>query len=302
MGHGSRCIAIAITALVGLAGAGCTRVGPPPPGNDRYVALGDSYTSAPLVPLQQVVGIPSGCLQSDHNYPHVVAPQLQFAQFEDASCSGATTDDMTGAQSVLLGPNPPQFDRLDANTKVVTLGIGGNDIGFAEIATTCAQGGLADPTGTPCQDTYVVDGDDTVSDRIAAMAPKLDAVLQGIHTRSPAAKVFVVGYPAILPDTGDGCYPVMPITVGDVPYVRAKELELNSTIQQVTQTRGDVFVDTYTPSIGHDACQLPGVKWVEPVVPTEPAAPVHPNLRGEAGMAAALIAALDADGIVTVTP
>jgi hypothetical protein len=43
---------------------------------------------------------------------------------------------------------------------------------------------------------------------------------------------------------------------------------------------GAEFVDTYTPSIGHDACQLPGTKWVEGLVPTAPAAPVHPNALG----------------------
>jgi hypothetical protein len=291
-------LSIGILSCTALVGAGCTRGGPPPP-DQRYVALGDSYTAGPLIPFQQTTRIPGGCLQSDHNYPHLVVAHL-LVPLEDASCSGATTDDMTGAQDVTLGTNGPQFDRLTAGTQVVTLGIGGNDIGFSDIAITCSQGGLQDPNGTPCQDAFVVNGDDTVSDRIAALSPKLTAVLDGIHTRSPAAKVFVVGYPAILPDTGDGCYPVMPITAGDVPYVRAKEQELNTTIQSVTTTHGDVFVDTYTPSIGHDACQLPGVKWVEPVVPTEAAAPVHPNARGEQGMSDAVVAALRANGVAVL--
>jgi lysophospholipase L1-like esterase len=295
---GGRFVACMVAAAVSLAGVGCVRQGPPP-SNERYVALGDSYTSGPLIPLPVVTAqMPAGCLQSDHNYPHVVAPHLSVP-LVDASCSGATTDDMTAAQDVTGTDNAPQFDRLTAQTKIVTLGIGGNDIGFADIAVACASGGLLHPDGTPCQDTYVVNGDDTISDAITAMKPKLAAVLDGIHQRSPQAKVFVVGYPAILPDTGDGCYPVMPITAGDVPYVRAKEQELNAAIQSVTAAHSDVFVDTYTPSIGHDACQAIGTKWVEPVVPTEPAAPVHPNARGEQGMATAVIAALNANGVPT---
>jgi lysophospholipase L1-like esterase len=285
-----RLLAILGTAFLALATSGCVQ---------RYVALGDSYTAGPVIPVQQHnAQIPGGCLQSDHNYPHLVAPELHLPQFADASCSGAKTDDMTSPQDVEFGPNPPQFDRLTRDTMVVTLGIGGNDIGFTEIATTCGQGGIQDPNGTPCQDTYVVNGTDQISERIAAMAPKLRAVLDGIHTRAPQAKVFVVGYPSILPDTGNGCFPVMPIAPGDVPYVRDKEKELNATIQAVTVGRGDVFVDTYTPSLGHDACQLPTVKWVEPVAPTEPAAPVHPNARGEAGMAAAVLDAMRANGVV----
>jgi lysophospholipase L1-like esterase len=209
----------------------------------------------------------------------------------DVSCSGAKTTDMTSPQSVSGGVNPPQFDSLDVNTTLVTLGIGGNDIGFTEILQNCFS---ATPTGTPCQDHYVVNGDDQLSDRIVATAPKVAAVLQGIHSRAPNARVFVVGYPAILPDTGSGCWPQMPVTSGDVPYLRAKELQLDAMLADQAAANNAVYVDTYTPSIGHDACQLPGTRWVEPVVPAAPAAPVHPNALGMQGMAAAVEAAIQA--------
>ncbi|MGH3586207.1 MAG: SGNH/GDSL hydrolase family protein, partial [Pseudonocardia sp.] len=52
------------------------------------------------------------------------------------------------------------------------------------------------------------------------------------------------------------------------------------------------FVDTYTPTIGHDVCQLPGTKWIEGLVPTAPAAPVHPNALGMAAMGKAVVDAL----------
>jgi lysophospholipase L1-like esterase len=291
-------IALATTGFVQRAGATLN------PQQRRYVALGDSYTAGPVIPLQlKTAEIPGGCLQSDHNYPHLVEQRVQLPQFKDASCSGAQTKDMTQAQGVDPdGPNAPQFDRLTTQTRVVTIGIGGNDIGFTDIAKTCGQLAVQDPLGQPCHDHYVVNGDDQIADRVAAMAPKLAAVLGGIHTRSAQAKVFVVGYPSILPDTGDGCYPIMPIAKGDVPWVRGIEKNLNATIKSVAGTNRSVFVDTYTPSLGHDACQLPTVKWVEPVVPTEPAAPVHPNARGEAGMAAAVIAAMRANGVPIPTP
>ncbi|MDQ1520415.1 MAG: hypothetical protein QOI55_1488, partial [Actinomycetota bacterium] len=262
-------IALATTGFVQRAGATLN------PQQRRYVALGDSYTAGPVIPLQLKTNeIPGGCLQSDHNYPHLVEQQLKLPQFKDASCSGAQTKDMTQPQGVDPdGPNAPQFDRLTSQTTVVTIGIGGNDIGFTDIAKTCGQLAVQDPLGQPCHDHYVVNGDDQIADRVAAMAPKLDAVLRGIHTRSPHAKVFVVGYPSILPDTGDGCYPIMPIAKGDVSWVRGIEKNLNATIKSVAGARNSVFVDTYTPSLGHDACQVPTVKWVEPVVPTEPAAP-----------------------------
>jgi hypothetical protein len=39
-------------------------------------------------------------------------------------------------------------------------------------------------------------------------------------------------------------------------------------------------VDLYSPTLGHDACQLPGIRWLEPVAAPLAAAPVHPNVLG----------------------
>jgi hypothetical protein len=171
----------------------------------------------------------------------------------------------------------------------VTLGIGGNDIGFSSIVQNCAT---VLPFGSPCKDQYVVNGDDRILDRINATAPKVASVLDGIHARSPQARVFVVGYPAILPNSGSGCWPTMPIAWNDVPYLRSKEKQLNSMLATQAAAHGASYVDVYTPSIGHDTCQSSSVRWVEPIVPTNAAAPVHPNARGERGMANAVVAAI----------
>jgi hypothetical protein len=272
----------ALVSLAALGLAGCS----------SYVALGDSYTAGPVIPAQQ--NDPAGCLRSDHNYPHLAAPSLNLSAFRDVSCSGATTANMTQLQDVTPGPNPPQFDALNSNTAAVSLTIGGNDIGFTSIAENCSS---PVHSGTPCQDKYVVNGDDTISDRIAATAPKVAAVLQGIKDRTVHAKVFLLGYLDILPDNGVGCYPQMPITDGDVPYLRDKEKQLNAMLDYVTVASGDVYVDTYAPSIGRDACQLPTVRWVEPVVPVNPAAPIHPNLAGMQATANVLLTAMHQNGL-----
>ncbi len=254
-----------------------------------YVALGDSYTSGPAIPNQDIAA--GQCYRSDHNYPHLVAPTLGATAFRDASCSGAQTKDMTGIQTADVGPdNPPQFNRLNSNTRLVTLGIGGNDIGFVSIFEDCAS---PTPTGHPCRDHYVVNGHDELRQRIAATAPKVTAVLKGIKARSPQAKILVVGYPAIFPDTGTGCWPQMPLAPDDVPYLRGIEKALNGMLAKTAAANHATYVDTYTPSIGHDACQpLTINRWIEPVVPNQPAAPVHPNAAGERGMADAVLATL----------
>lgn len=269
-------------ALATAALGACTPAAP-----DTYVALGDSYVAGPLIPDQSLS--PLGCLRSSRNYPALVRTQVRAAKFRDVSCSGATTRHMAETQGVTPGPNPPQLGALDGQTKIVTLGIGGNDIGFSSIVKDCA---LQNPFGSGCKATFVHDGRDELQERIAATGPKVAQVLAAIKARAPRAKVFVVGYPTILPDSGSGCYPVVPILPSDVPYLRAKTKELNAMLRAQAVAAGATYVDIYTPSIGHDMCQGPSTRWVEPIIPGSPAAPVHPNaagMRASAGVVAAAI-------------
>ena len=269
--------ALAALTLIGSAGPTAAAAAT----STAYVALGDSYTAGPLIPNQIVEEI--GCLRSDHNYPHLLAPWLGFQQFRDVSCSGAQTRDMTATQNVWPKPNPPQLDALDASTGVVTLQIGGNDIGFTSIVTSCI---VLWPVGSPCKNKYVVGGVDEIARRINETGPKIEATLREIRARAPQAKIFVLGYPAILPDSGYGCWPTLPIAWGDVPYLRVKEKELNATIAARAAANGAYYVEVYSPTGGHDACRAVGTRWVEPIAPAGlQAAPVHPNLLGMQSMA-----------------
>ena len=79
------------------------------------------------------------------------------------------------------------------------------------------------------------------------------------------------------------------------PTLRAKEHELNGMIATQAAANGAVYVDAFTASIGRDACQPPTPnRWVEPVVPVFPAAPVHPNQFGMRGTAAVVLASIRA--------
>ena len=269
----SRATAVTVIALLSLLllAFAATAAGA---ASGRYVALGDSYTAGPLIPNQSLN--PLGCLRSDHNYPHLVQPGLTTAALADASCSGATTDDMFNGQSTSAGTNPPQLNALTADTRAVTLGIGGNDIGFTDIVLNCVRLNPFDP----CKDDYVHGSTDDISLRIAATVPKVDAVIAAIHAASPSAKVHVVGYPVILPASGSGCWPSVPILPTDVSYLRSKEIELNGMLAARAAAGGAFYVDTYTSSVGHDVCRGTGTKWVEGLIPSSPAAPVHPNALG----------------------
>lgn len=276
-----RLLALTLAALALLCGwaAAQTRAA-------NYVSLGDSYAAGPLIPNQLP---PFGCLKSDHNYGHLAAPGIGLT-LRDPSCSGAETEDMTQTQNVEPGPNPPQFNSLDAESKVVSLTIGGNDIGFSEVAESCIT---LNPFATPCRDKYNSGGKDQLAERIAETAPKVAEVLQGIHARAPNARVFVVNYPAIFPETGVGCWPQEPIGWGDVPYLRATEQRLNQMLATQAAANNATIVNWYQASIGHDSCKSQSTRWVEPLVPGELAAPIHPNKAGMQGAANALVAAVN---------
>ncbi len=252
----------------------------------NYTALGDSYVAGPLIPNPV---LPLGCLKSSNNYPRLAAPGIGLS-LSDASCSGATTVHMTNPQNVDPdGPNPPQLNSVTASTTVVSLTIGGNDIGFSEVAESCIT---VNPFSHPCLDKYNAGGVDQLKARIEATAPKVATVLQGIKSRAPSARIFVVNYPAIFPETGFGCWPQMPIGFQDVPYLRSTQKRLNSMLATQAGAAGATLVNWYGASIGHDACKDSSTRWVEPLVPGNSAAPIHPNKAGMVGGANALVAAV----------
>lgn len=269
--------ALALLALPGLAQA-----------STSYVSLGDSYVSGPAI-LPPALGAPLDCLQSARNYPHLAASALGLS-LHDVSCSGATTSDFSEAQ---YSDQPPQFNALSSSTGAVTVGIGGNDNGlFLGTLETCGAEDLIFPFGTPCKATY----GSKLSEEIKADGPVVGAALHQIHVLSPAAKVLVVGYPDILPQSGN-CWPSVPLTTGDTAYLNGVEKELNAMLSSQAAANGAVYVDTYTPSIGHDACKSSSVRWVEPVLPESDAFSVHPNEKGMSEEAKLLESAMKADGI-----
>ncbi|MER6571322.1 SGNH/GDSL hydrolase family protein [Streptomyces sp. NPDC001093] len=250
-----------------------------------YVALGDSYTSGPGIPQQ----VDANCARSDRNYPSLVADGRQVSTFKDVSCAGATTAEMWQAQ----GTNAPQLDAVRRGTDLVTVQIGGNDVGFGPIINTCAHLAAQDPTGNPCERSYKASGYDQLALAIVQAAPKVDRVLRAVHARAPHARVVVVGYPDLLPDDGSGCFPQVPFAQKDFPYLRDTEKRLNLMLRVVAAVNRAEYVDTYGPTVGHDMCRAPADRWIEPLQPAAPAAPAHPNATGEEAMAQAVLDRLE---------
>lgn len=274
----------ALTTLASTTLAAPAVAADPPP--LRYVALGDSYSAASgLLPLKPLA--PLACLRSQRNYPTVIAERTG-ATLRDVTCGGADTGDYRAAQ--YPGVAPPQLAALRADTQLVTMTIGGNDSGvFVGAITRCGSEGLRTlGQGNPCERRYGSSFEDTIR---TTTYPALVQALQDVRAAAPQARVAILGYPWIVPASGR-CFPQLPIARGDVPYLRSLQATLNDAVSRAAAATGATYVDLSAVSEGRDACKSLGVRWVEPVLGTTNAVVVHPNARGERGMADRTMAVL----------
>lgn len=247
-----------------------------------YVALGDSYSAAAGV-HPQVPDAPVACSRSLKNFAHVIARRTGAKSFTDVTCSGAKTSDFFFSQTPDVAP---QLDAVTEKTRLVTMTIGGNDgDAFGTILNGCVTASLTAGSiyGNPCEQQYGSTFTDIVANHTY---PNLVAALTVVRERAPRAAVVILGYPRVMPDNGvEACYPAMPISMGDVPYVTHFEEALNSAVEKAAVETGAHFIDMWPSSAGHDACRSANRRWVEPLNAPINADPVHPNTAGEKAMA-----------------
>jgi GDSL-like Lipase/Acylhydrolase family len=242
--------------------------------SSAYVAMGDSYTAGPgITPVSPTA--PPECAQSEANYPHLVASVLRLS-LTDVSCSGAKTENFTIAQ---FPDQPPQFNALTPSTKVVTVGMGGNDGNlFGTLVGGCTALDLGQPNvGAPCQEHFEAFVTKVREENIAPQ----EAALREIHVLSPKAKIFLVGYPEITPVNGY-CPEAIPWTTGDLRWFNIDvQRRGNATLAREALKNNATYVDTFTPSIGHNACEAVGTRWIEPLFGSLTGVAVHPNALGQ---------------------
>ena len=213
---------------------------------DTYVALGDSYTAAPLVPPTDVSTL---CLRSEQNYPALVASAMPGTELTDVSCSGASTRNMTAPQTGRGGSTPPQFDALAPDTDLVTIGLGGNDHGlFAALLGRCTRLATTDPTGAPCESEAAADGTHRLDGILDDIRANVAGVVDGVRRRAPDARVVVVGYPQLVPESGT-CED-LPIATGDYAFAREVSEGLSRAVRLGAEEAQAEFVDLWAPSTG----------------------------------------------------
>jgi lysophospholipase L1-like esterase len=249
--------ALPAAATSGVASAVATGWSPPARG---YVALGDSFTAGQGAPPYRS----EDCKQSRYtSYPTVAAVFSLYRLTANKACSGAT---VAGTAAQLAG--------VSAETKLVTLTVGGIDAGSNELLAGCAVN--PDPAVDPCKTALA-----TSSAKLAALGPQLVGLYATIATTLPNAKVVVLNYPRLF---NPGAAPL-----GDL--VNAASDGLNAVIAGAVAATGNprvVLVDVTQEFAGH------GIGSRLPYIAFDPAnllaaANFHPNALGNAfGYARAL--------------
>lgn len=256
----------------------------PGPMSAGYVALGDSYASGAGTSVGSAEE--NECRRSDEAYPNLLAAEDEaLADLDFVACSGATTEDLLAEQLPAVG----------ADTRVVTMTIGGNDVGLTRSLRVCAL----TPESTDCTGAV-----EAAQDVIGALPAKIAGVIGQVRERAPDARVYVTAYPVLVGAEVVAGTRACQISTFDVPPELAQvsdaiNASLNGAVAAGVVAAGDadaVFVDVAPAFEGHDLCA--DQPWINGVVVSGGSASVssfHLNAAGERAYAEALLAAGIAD-------
>ncbi len=205
----------------------------------HYVALGDSYSSGEGAGSY---GSSGSCDRSANAYPQQWANAHAPASFAFVACGGATTSDVLSSQ----------VSALSVSTTLVSITIGGNDVGFSTVMATCV---LA-PTSV-CEDA--VSGAEAL---VATVLPtELNTVLQTIRRDAPAARIVVLDYPDLYDlSRSSGC---IGLSTADRTALDQGADQLDSAIGAAAARNGDTFTDVRSQFAGHEICD--SASWLNSV-------------------------------------
>lgn len=253
-----------------------------------YVALGDSFSSGegngPFDgPCHRAKG-------SDSAYPRMLPGLVDYlAPPSFHACTGATVDDVWLHPQPKRGSQDIQLEYLDASTRLVTLTIGGNDLGFAEIVKKCLKPG-------DCSETKLAD---RVKNGLQSIKARLISVYTSIRERmDPGGQLIVAGYPHLFIRRDAGCE--FFISSREAAWMNSLVDKGNTRIAEAvraarTQSGNVSYVDVTERFAGHELCSdepwLYGIKFIlgDGFIKGS----YHPRKQGQAAYASAFAAALN---------
>jgi lysophospholipase L1-like esterase len=273
----------AALALVALTlAAGSALVAPAASASESHsraplAGLGDSYSSGEGAPPYEEASGP--CDRSPLAWPRQVGAAID-RPVALLACSGAKTADVLHGSAT----QPDQIAALAAlrpRPKVVTITIGGNDVGFGPVLATC----VAADCVKAVHDSELL--------ALTVLPGRLAETYRAVHAAVPRARLVVVGYPSLVPRSDaevTGC----PWLSSDERAALARGGRVLDAVIAVEAWRAHAtYVDVRRAFRGHELCSKD--PWLVPIgfpgVP--PSAYAHPNPAGQAAIAAAVLAALD---------
>lgn len=245
-------VRLAATALVlsavmfGFAGSG------PAATSTSYVALGDSYSSG--------VGtgsytLNSTCKRSVYAYPYLYMQRHAGTSLNFVACSGARTSDVLATQ----------VQAVTKSTTLVTMTIGGNDIGFANLIYQCTLGDCS----------AALDG--TRANLEATLGGALDQVYGAVKSRAAdGAQIVVLGYPRVF--SGSSCLGTLGISSTERTKANALAEALDVVIATHALNDGITYKSALGAFTGHAVCS--SSPWVNGLNLFSTGESYHPNRSG----------------------
>lgn len=250
-------IAAAATAATAVTAAAVSLpAGAQPP--VHYVALGDSYSSGLGAGNYDPAG--GSCDRSANAFPSIWAHTHSPASFTFAACAGATTGSLLQTQ----------LSALSRSTTLVSVTIGGNDVGFKTVMITCVLSSTSD----------CVAAIDNAEKQVTSTLPSaLDRVLSAISAAAPNAQVVMLGYPQLYDlARSAGCIGLS--TTDRTDLDRAANV-IDAQFQAAAQRHGDTYADVRAAFGGHEICDPS--RWLNSVDWFDIGDSYHPTAAGQAG-------------------
>ncbi|MFE0513064.1 SGNH/GDSL hydrolase family protein [Streptomyces sp. NPDC058964] len=239
-----------------LTGAAAAQASPQLAATGGYVALGDSYSSG--VGAGSYISSSGSCSRSTKAYPYLWNAAHAPSSFAFTACSGATTDDVLANQLGSLG----------SATGLVSITIGGNDAGFADVMTTCVLS----------SDSGCLSRINTAKAYVDSTLPgKLDNVYNAISTRAPSARVVVLGYPRFYM-LGTTC---LGLSETKRAAINGAADYLDAAIAKRAADHGFTFGDVRSTFAGHEICS--GSSWLHSLNWLNVGESYHPTAAGQSG-------------------
>src|SRR5690606_10146056 len=229
-----------------------------------YLALGDSFASGEGAYnyFEETDTNENRCHLSRDSYPYLIGQTLNLDSYNSVACSGAVMYNITNEPQYIDIPHPnnlggllPGFRKQLHYVKklepdVITVGIGGNDIGFGEITRRCVDPREGAPS---CYKTY--ESRKELLLLINEQFKKLTNIYETLREDNNT-RVYALAYPKLAEENGSCSFNVL-LQHDEIELSNYLIEHLNKVIKAAADKAGVFYTDIPEAFSGHKLCQTP---------------------------------------------